>query len=512
MKSKMRKILLGIGIFLAVGIISVFLLVHEKTYQSKHFIVYSDMPPIFRNLILEECEAYYQGVYPKYFSKGFDKRLKIYYKRTASKSEKVFGFYQGAIPAVFMSRDRPNGVVSGWGTLFHEIGHHFAQINYGNTPMWFNEGVAAFLGETSRIVNGKLVIGSPNPMRELDIRNAMEAGNIISISKLIAMSDSEFSTNIGYNESVTRAFFYWLYSRGKLIDFLAKVKDQWHGIETIENIFVEKIGVLNEQFIAFIKTECYAGAYLKDGQDVDDVATKKEAYTKALSLKPNYDLAKYLLAEEVYEETDAQKATNIYINILRSEDSSRYADAAFNLGRIFFKESNFVKARAYYQLSWDASDYDEEKYKAALKLAWCNIYLGDKTNAKKWFRVFVKYDYEPNTHSKDSEFANGFLNNNFTCLNEDKIRYNQGCKYAEEGKLDEAIYQYQASVTINPSFSDGYYNLACAYARKCKSAEAIQNLKRAIKLNKQQREYAKKDEDFNGIRNEKDFQDLVAEK
>jgi len=513
MRNKMQKILLGIGLFLLTGIVLTFLFVHGKLYQSKHFIVFSNMPQIFKKLILTQSEVYYQGVTPKYFSKGFDKQLKIYYKKTASKSDKEFGFYEEYIPAVFTSRERYDGTISGWGTLFHEISHHFVQINYGNTPKWFSEGLAAFLGEPSRIINGKLIIGFPNPWREQLLRNGIESeGEDIDISRLIAMSDSEFDKwDIACH--VARDFFYWLYSRGKLVDFLTKVKDQWSGVETLENIFSEKIDTLNQQFIAFIKNDCYAGAYVKDGQDTDDVLRKKEAYTKALSLKPDYDMAKFLLAQEVYEKTDIIRAKALLSDILINKESTWFMSAAFELGLIYYdNENNFTKALEYLQLAWDYSDYDEYRYEIAYNLGCCYLYLGDRDNAKKWFKNYIKYNYAPEQDAKNFEFAESFLHDRHAYLNEDKLHYNQGCKYAKEGEFDKAIDEYKASITINPNFSDAYYNLACAYARSHKSAEAIQNLKRAIKLKGEQRKSAGKDEAFANIRNEKEFQELVKKK
>ncbi len=61
------------------------------------------------------------------------------------------------------------------------------------------------------------------------------------------------------------------------------------------------------------------------------------------------------------------------------------------------------------------------------------------------------------------------------------------------------------AIAENPDAWQGYYNAACFEVQTGNHEAAIAQLKRAIELDSQAREYAEKDSDFDGLRDEPEF-------
>ncbi|MFA5252956.1 MAG: hypothetical protein WC454_10285, partial [Phycisphaerae bacterium] len=174
-----------------------------EDYKSEHFIISSDLDPCFVQFVRVNAEAYYENMLGRYFQTGWQKPLTIYYSKTQSDTQQLFdkngektkaeyGLYDPDIPAVYTHRYMNDGGISGWGTLFHEIAHHFIRLNYRDCPSWFSEGLACFLGEQNRIVKGKLIVGRPNPWREQVLRKEIEEGRRFNIKRLFSSSTEQF--------------------------------------------------------------------------------------------------------------------------------------------------------------------------------------------------------------------------------------------------------------------------------------------------------------------------------
>jgi tetratricopeptide (TPR) repeat protein len=63
----------------------------------------------------------------------------------------------------------------------------------------------------------------------------------------------------------------------------------------------------------------------------------------------------------------------------------------------------------------------------------------------------------------------------------------------------------------NPSYAFLFYNVACSESLVGRKAEAIEHLRRAMELSEQVRDYAKSDTDFDPIRGEPAFEELVGD-
>ncbi len=225
-------------------IILIFTSAFAETYHSKHFIIESPLDSRYINFIQLNAEAYYENMVGNYFARGWNTPLKIYYLEKQSDTQQLYikrgykhkinyGEYKADESAVYTHRLMDNGGISGLGTLFHETTHHFVYLNYQKAPAWFNEGLATFLGEQTRIVKGKLTVGRPNPWRERILRNMIENGQRVNVKFLTKLSGNKFyKWKPGYH--VTRAFFYWLHETKRLDDYLRNVQKKGYGISVLE--------------------------------------------------------------------------------------------------------------------------------------------------------------------------------------------------------------------------------------------------------------------------------------
>ena len=87
---------------------------------------------------------------------------------------------------------------------------------------------------------------------------------------------------------------------------------------------------------------------------------------------------------------------------------------------------------------------------------------------------------------------------------------NLGVLYFRKGMHEEAINQFKEALKIDPASVLPYYNLACLYSRKGMEVEALIYLKRALKRDPRVKVWAMTDEDFNGLRSDVVFQELVG--
>ena len=86
---------------------------------------------------------------------------------------------------------------------------------------------------------------------------------------------------------------------------------------------------------------------------------------------------------------------------------------------------------------------------------------------------------------------------------------NRGIALSNLGRNEEAITSYDNLLKIKPDYASAYFNKACAYALQENISLAIDNLTQAINLDSKSFEMAKTDNDFDKIRNDRRFIDLI---
>ncbi|MDD5327028.1 MAG: tetratricopeptide repeat protein [Phycisphaerae bacterium] len=383
--------------------------------QNSYFITCSDLDPCFVQFVLANAEAYYENIQEKYFQTSWQKPLTIYYCRTQSDTQKLLdkngcenkvgrGFYEPNAPAVYTHQFMDDGELNGWDALFHEIAHHFIQLNHPDPPAWFDEGLACFLGEQAQIVKGKLIIGEPCPHREQILRDEFEQGRRTNIKRLFSSSTEQFNDwDLGCH--FARAFFYWLYETDKLEQFLKNVREKGYDLPVLEETVSSSYGRINADLSKFIKNDCCAGAYLEDGRQVDDETEKINAFLNALELKPYYQAARLELAECYYRNKDYQKCRENLKQILENPECIEYRQAAVLLANTYYNDKNYPQALEYYNKAWEYSDYYEYKYRLAYQIGNCFYHLKDSENARQWYKKFLDCRWDKENMKAGADYA-----------------------------------------------------------------------------------------------------------
>ena len=79
----------------------------------------------------------------------------------------------------------------------------------------------------------------------------------------------------------------------------------------------------------------------------------------------------------------------------------------------------------------------------------------------------------------------------------------------EAGEYAEAADRGRALVEAHPQYADLLYNVACCESLAGRTTDALDHLRRAITMSEQFRAYAKDDSDFDPIRDEPAFKELL---
>lgn len=87
-------------------------------------------------------------------------------------------------------------------------------------------------------------------------------------------------------------------------------------------------------------------------------------------------------------------------------------------------------------------------------------------------------------------------------------RFNKALALELFGHYDEALGWYDKALEVE-NYVWSYYGKASIYGRKGDVANAVKNLKLAIDIDPGVKEEAKKEQDFNNVRNSQEFQNLI---
>ncbi|MHC5061869.1 MAG: tetratricopeptide repeat protein [Planctomycetota bacterium] len=367
------------------------------------------------NIVQLNAEAFYDNMCREYFTTGWRKPLIIYYHKNKSDTQRLlarhgrnvdvgYGLYIASKPAVYTHRVMDDGGLSGWGTLFHEITHHFIELNYHDPPSWFNEGLSCFIGEQTRIVKSGLDIGHPNPWRERNLRNMIENGLRIDIKYLTSLSSKRFyEWEPGYH--LARALFFWLHENNILKTYLQDVWQEGYDLSVLQKATGKSYRQMNTELLSFIKANCYSGAYLQDARQAKNSKEKKDALKKTLEIKPDYKTAQLELASLFYGNKSYARCRERLKPILSDTKSKEHMWALKLAGKTYYKEKDYKKALAYYQRAFENADYCEYGYELAYLIASCHHYLKDYKSAKNWYKKYIDLNWQPEANAKWVAYA-----------------------------------------------------------------------------------------------------------
>jgi tetratricopeptide (TPR) repeat protein len=80
----------------------------------------------------------------------------------------------------------------------------------------------------------------------------------------------------------------------------------------------------------------------------------------------------------------------------------------------------------------------------------------------------------------------------------------------DAGEYAQVADGLRAVVEANPQYADLFYNLACCESLAGRTTDALEHLRRAIEMSERSRDYARDDSDFDSIRDEPEFKELVG--
>ena len=88
--------------------------------------------------------------------------------------------------------------------------------------------------------------------------------------------------------------------------------------------------------------------------------------------------------------------------------------------------------------------------------------------------------------------------------------YYQGVFLANRGEYQEAIGQFRKALALDSDSDKVHYSLAASYARLGEREQALASLRRSIELDGSIRVQARQDSDFQELREDPAFDDLVS--
>jgi tetratricopeptide (TPR) repeat protein len=82
----------------------------------------------------------------------------------------------------------------------------------------------------------------------------------------------------------------------------------------------------------------------------------------------------------------------------------------------------------------------------------------------------------------------------------------------DTGQYAEAADRGRVLIEAHPEYADLFYNVACCESLAGRTTDAVEHLRRAIIMSERFRAYAKGDSDFDPIREEPGFEELLADR
>ncbi|MDP6381160.1 MAG: DUF1570 domain-containing protein, partial [Phycisphaerae bacterium] len=164
--------------------------------------------------------------------------------------------------ASFGAEDRLEHILT---VLRHEGFHQFAATFIGRQiPIWLNEGMAVFF-ENSEWVGGVLKIGLVPVGRLRGLKQARAGGRFIRLSKMLLMSDRDWSDNVRtgadreglqYAEAWSMVHFLVYGDKGRyrrrLESYIRKVADGKTGERAFREVFAGDVKGFEKRWLAYI--------------------------------------------------------------------------------------------------------------------------------------------------------------------------------------------------------------------------------------------------------------------
>jgi tetratricopeptide (TPR) repeat protein len=240
-----------------------------------------------------------------------------------------------------------------------------------------------------------------------------------------------------------------------------------------------------------------------------------DQYLKTLRVNPDNEIAHYNVGILLAKKGEYDKAIEHLKAALRLKPDN--ANAQNNLGNCLLLKGNIQEAIVHYRKTLEIQP-DHEFAQQNLKRALAKQKEG-RNDTLKADIFFNQKENNPEMHYRK---GNSFRNNGK--LNEAIQQYQKaleiqpdftpainkiGLIYVAQGEYDKAFSSYQRIIELKPDDYVAYYNVACMYAKQNKIEEAVDWLKKAVKHGFRDWEFLKKDKDLENIRRSSYYKELT---
>ncbi|PZV25010.1 MAG: hypothetical protein DCF12_16555 [Snowella sp.] len=301
------------------------------------------------------------------------------------------------------------------------------------------------------------------------------------------------------------------------------IKLVWRGIRATQfNIlgeFINKPKNALSYFDNAIKLDLfYHQAWNNRGIALDDLGRNEEAiasFDEALKIKPDDHDVWYNRGIALRQLGRIEEAIASYDNALKFKPD--YHEAWNNRGSALDDLGRFEEAIASYDHALKIKPDDHQ--------AWNNrgnalddLGRNEEAIASYDHALKIKPDKHEAWNNRGAALANlGRLEEAIASYDQAlKIKpdkheawYNRGNALGNLGRLEEAIISFDNALKFNPDDASAYFNKACAYALQENIPLTIENLEQAINLDSKYLEMAKIDTDFDKIRHDSRFINLI---
>jgi len=217
----------------------------------------------------------------------------------------------------------------------------------------------------------------------------------------------------------------------------------------------------------------FALALAKQGK----IAEAISHYNETLRLKPDYADAHNNLGKLLEGQGKISEAMTHYAEALRM--NPEHADAHKNIALILAGEGKNAEAMAHFSEVLRIRPNDAESQRNLSNL----IAGGEKSsNVKVYYNLGIYLDGQGRIAEAIVQY------NEALKLKPDyaEVRNNLGVALGKQGRLDDAIAQLSEALRTKPDFVDAHNNLAIAFAMQGRTAEAIEHLNDLLILNPRQ--------------------------
>jgi len=264
-----------------------------------------------------------------------------------------------------------------------------------------------------------------------------------------------------------------------------------------------------------LKPETIYQAWLNAANN-HEFKTAEELYEKLLKLEPSTPGINFPMGIWYKEKGFWDKAQAAFLRALDT-DPGIHAETYYYLGNVAREQKKYEQAVGYFQ---KALQVDPEFFEAHYNLGKIYAILGQSREALGQF----KKARELNPQDPDTYINIGVELSNLGQRDEALKMYekaleldpdsylvysNIGVEYTALGDYEKAELYHKKALALNSFYGDGWYNLACTYARTNELEKSLTALNRAVRLDGENIEYAKKDPELENIRNTAGYKSII---